>query len=369
VNSDITVAVVFVHGLAADAQTYFCDGMEAVSAEGLAKSALVLSPWFGNSQATGAEWLPSSGNSTWLSAYWNTYRWVAGGNASPEPSKYTTSFDILDAIVSTLATAKSSGRFPNLSRVTLNGFSAGAQVLSRWAFFSSYANGAVDTGLTIRTIVADGSSYLYLDQKRPAEECRVETDTGTQHTCDSFAVPNVTACPTYDNFKYGLNLSNVGYNLYLDSFQADPDLIANATTAFLNSTEVRFIFGNEDVCNCNTEGYSNTQSTICYPSGTACSPNTYGSTLNGVACCDTYPDTLTDNALAVNCEDLLLGSNRLQRGINYMYYLSQQRSLQNVSATKFRAVRDETYGFFQGGHNNSAFYASTLFKKWAYSSD
>lgn len=352
-DGSITLAAIFIHGLAGDANTYFCDAMKSVAAEGLSKNVLVISPWFGDSQATGTDW-NASASSSWQSTYWTASRWVSGGNASPSPSRYTTAFDVLDTVVQKLGSAKFSGRFPNLQRVAINGFSAGAQMASRWAIFSSYGNGDADPGIQVRTVVADGSSYVYLDKTRPASSCIPGEDTGKSHSCSTFEEPDSSLCTGYNAWKYGLDLTDLSANLYLEPFQANQTLVTAAVKAFLSTADMRFIFGDEDVCNCNTDGYSNTQSTVCYPSGTSCSPNNYGGQLNGVNCCDTYPDTTTDNALNTGCESSLMGTNRLQRGINYMYYLNTMR---NASVN---------YGFFAGGHNNSAFYASGLFKAWVY---
>lgn len=352
-NENITHAAVYIHGLSADANIYFCDALAAVKATGI-ENALVVAPWFGNAQATAADWV-SGGDPSYVSAYWNTARWVSGGNNSPEPKKYTTTFDILDHLMAELARLKTVGKFPNLKRITVNGFSAGAQLASRWALFSSHAH-SVDP-VVVRTVVADGSSYVYLDGTRPSPSCTPSTDTGVEHTCNSFEAPNASLCPEYNQYKYGIDISQTESNLYLDSFKANSSLITTAIKAYLASDQVRFLFGDQDVCNCNTEGYENRQSQICYPLNTSCSPNQFGGTLNGTACCDTYPDTLTDNALAVGCESLLMGTNRLQRGINYMMYLNQLRS------------SDITYGFFNGGHSNAAFYASDLFKQWVYGDD
>jgi len=75
--------------------------------------------------------------------------------------------------------------------------------------------------------------------------------------------------------------------------------------------------------------------------------------VDNIQCCDTYPDIESSNALAVGCEEMIQGSNRLQRGINYMLHLATLGA--NVA-----------YGFFEGGHSNPAFYASDLFKEWVY---
>jgi hypothetical protein len=125
--------------------------------------------------------------------------------------------------------------------------------------------------------------------------------------------------------------------------------------AFLHHKDVRFIFGARDVCQCNIPGYQN-RPDACYHSGAQCSPNEHGGTIDGHTCCDTWPDTTSSNLCAHSCEAMLQGSNRLQRGINYVAYLRQLSG---------NAERPQM-GFFDGGHNNSGFYASTLFISWAY---
>ncbi|GMH51819.1 hypothetical protein TL16_g01093 [Triparma laevis f. inornata] len=330
-DDSVTSAVVFIHGLAGDANTYFCDGLD-ISPEGV----LVISPWFGDAQVTADDWggWGGSTNSTLssadvLSTYWTSSNWVKGGDASPgdvTPSRYTTSFDVIDVLIQQLSDLKSSGNFKNLERVTVNGFSAGAQLASRWSIFSKYAsnNEDLDLDFEVRTIVADGSSYVYLDETRPNDSCTTLEDTGKTHTCSSFSTPDVDSCSSYNEWKYGLDFSDLSANVYLEPFAADPNLLTSQISTYVNNPKIYFLFGDSDVCNCNYEGYSNPQvSATCYPSGTSCSPNDFGGSLNGVQCCDTYPDTGSSNALAVGCEEMLQGSNRLQRGINYMAHIKE----------------------------------------------
>ena len=112
----------------------------------------------------------------------------------------------------------------------------------------------------------------------------------------------------------------------------------------LHRKDVRFIFGARDVCQCNILGYKN-RPDACYHSDAQCSPNVYGGTIDGHTCCDTWPDTTTSNLCAHTCEAMLQGSNRLQRGINYVAYLRQLSG--NAERPRM--------GFFEGGHNNSGF--------------
>mmetsp|Transcript_3353 Transcript_3353/g.7076 ORF Transcript_3353/g.7076 Transcript_3353/m.7076 type:complete len:439 (-) Transcript_3353:56-1372(-) len=356
-EENITLATVFIHGLAGDANTYFCDAMASAPS-----NVLVVAPWFGDDQASGADW-EEKGDSSTLSTYWNTQGWVSGGDASPSPSRFTTSFDVLDTIIRKLASAKATGRFPNLERVTVTGFSAGAQLASRWSVFSALGNGGEELEIGVRTVVADGSSYLYFDETRPSSTCLDLFDTGVEHVCDEFSLPeDADTCMGYNSWKFGVNFTDLGSSyMYLDPFAADSTLVDEAITLYLNNSDnIKFIFGNEDVCNCNTEGYTNTNSEVCYPSGTICSPNDFGGELDGIQCCDTYPDTGSSNALATGCESMMQGTNRLQRGLNYMSYTKAMQAKLNLESSF-------EFGFFDGGHSDQDFFASELFQKWVYS--
>jgi len=275
---------------------------------------------------------------------------------------------------------------PNLERITIVGFSAGAQIVNRWALFSPMepqliqndakmlqgqhpnadatgttvaqdsAAQSAKASVTVRAIVADGSSYVYLDQRRPdPKACNQGKDTGSNHTCTAFAVPgssSVEACPMYNDFKYGL--ANLSYraekSLYIAPFATDAARLSAAATAFASVKDVRYVFGTQDVCNCNVPLFINADA--CYIPHATCSPDSYG----GPHCCDTYPDTRTENAVAHTCSAMLEGTNRLQRGLNYIGYLAAYSN--NTVSPK--------HGFFDGGHNNTAFYASSIFKAWAY---
>eukprot|EP00947_MAST-08B_sp_MAST-8B-sp1_P003745 g3745.t1 len=379
--AEIKRAVIWVHGLAADANTYFCDGVARVKDAGVESSTLSLAPWFGDEQLTAENWTsyvssadssssfsssssPSSFTSATLpadavSAYWTTTRWVSGGNSSPDPARFTTSFDALDAMVDLLLDLQASGVFPNLEQITLSGFSAGSQILLRWAFFSDKASSTA--AMTVRTIISDPGTYLFFDATRPDSTCNALENTGTSHSCDTFAVPSaddLAACPEYDEYKYGTNFSELSsVYMYLDSFVANSTLVTEAIAAFAEK-DVRFLLGDEDVCNCNTDGYTNPSGAVCYPSGTSCAPNDYGGQEDGIDCCDTYPDTTSHNALSTTCSALLQGSNRLQRGLNYVDYLN---NIYNSTAGWEGAVVE----IFEGGHSNAACYASSYFEEWA----
>ena len=209
-------AVVWIHGLSGDANTYYCSGVAATLAVGASAKTLSIAPWFGNKQVTLDEWLGATAAADWRwqhrlsrtaasrSAFWSTSRWLKGGDNSPSPARYTTSFDALDEVVRAISANPALEQAVELT--SLVGFSAGAQLVSRWAFFSEEAA----TTRHVRTIVSDPSSYLYLDARRPAASCSPLEDSGLSHRCGSFETPSAlsaegsTSCPTFDDYKYVL---------------------------------------------------------------------------------------------------------------------------------------------------------------------
>ena len=202
-----THAVVWIHGKGGDANTYYCSGYAAARSSA---GTLSVAPWFGNEQVTLEEWLGVERADGWrrryglapplsstvVSVHWSNSRWLSGGNNSPDPARFTTSFDALDATVAWLRASHAT----SLERIGLVGFSAGAQLVSRWALFSPVAA----AGANVTTVVSDPSSYIYLDGQRPASTCSPLQDTGPAHACTTFTTPDAAVCPGYDNYKYGL---------------------------------------------------------------------------------------------------------------------------------------------------------------------
>ena len=52
----VTHAIILVHGLAGNANAYFCDGVAAAAASGAGDTTIVVAPWFGSQQVTAAQW-------------------------------------------------------------------------------------------------------------------------------------------------------------------------------------------------------------------------------------------------------------------------------------------------------------------------
>jgi hypothetical protein len=273
-----------------------------------------------------------------VSTCWKTSSWLQGGNSYPSASNGKSSFTLVDALVKAVRASKA---FPNLQQVTLAGYSAGCQLVSRWSFFSSVA---MDTN----AIVGDCGTYLYFDEMRPHSSCTSLSNTGVQHDCNAFGVPN-TDCPGYHEYKFGLDLSTTASNNYVAPFASDPSLLEEALTNF-SYKNIRFLHGENDVCLCTFPGMDN--DAVCFPQGVQCAPTEYD------GCCDTYPDAADRNACQSGCEAMLTGSNRLQRGINYARYLEQFYSKRGVN---YQAQ----ISFFDGLHDNTAWSLDYAFSLWA----
>lgn len=148
-----------------------------------------------------------------------------GANASPQPARYTSSFYCIDSIVHTLSNRS---QFPNIKRIVLTGFSAGAQFLNRYAWASDVGNAPSN----VRIVIGDASSYLYFSPLRPNPSCCPLEDTGPHAKCSSFngvSVVDATACPGHDAWKYGVkSLPSSGY-AYLDKY------LSNTTVMHISS--------------------------------------------------------------------------------------------------------------------------------------
>lgn len=279
------------------------------------------------------------------SAHWTTSRWLSGGNISPGASsaaQFTTAFDVLDKLVGRLMNRE---LFAGVQIVTLVGFSAGAQLSSRYAFATPLgAPRDVDGAPRLRFVVSDPGTYLYLDDTRPAASCRAPRDTGPDATCGAFEVPpEAETCPSYDDYKYGLSaLGNL--NLYLAPMEANATL-RNAAVMRFAEKDVIYILGSEDACNCGLAGFEN-DADVCFPKGgSKCSPTLFA------GCCDTWPST--SNALADTCAADLQGTNRLQRGLLFVAYLQSRGSESAVFVANF-------------GHNDADMYNTAAFRDSAF---
>eukprot|EP00928_Gymnodinium_smaydae_P042235 TRINITY_DN28466_c0_g3_i2.p1 TRINITY_DN28466_c0_g3~~TRINITY_DN28466_c0_g3_i2.p1 ORF type:complete len:264 (-),score=26.72 TRINITY_DN28466_c0_g3_i2:98-889(-) len=215
----------------------------------------------------------------------------------------------------------------------------------------------------VTIVAASPGSYMYLSPERPADSCIVPWDTGIQHTCEYFQIVNSSKCWYFNTYKYGL-----GGDPIKDTIPSVSSTIRNTTLLSrlfhdYQSKDFRLLLGELDVCACNFEGYQNGRQgghagRGCYPeTSKSCGPNAHGGSHDGYACCDSWPHH--GNELTSDCATNLQGSNRLQRGLNYLSHLRRFYARQG---RHYRPV----VGFFQSTHNSSAAFSSDAFRFWVF---
>ena len=361
---EVTTAIIAIHGLNGDAYNPFCEIFDSLStyAENTENKYIIIAPLFSESEVNGLTWSGNQNDVNKTSVYWSSSSWMSGIN---DANNATSSYDCLDELLSHVMNTTS---YPSMSKVVVTGFSAGGQTVNRYSWASSVS--AVDQ-INLRFVSSDASSYLYLNSSRPdTAECTPLNDTGTSFDCATFVNTSAAldACDGYDEWKYGVSSfpSTKKYS-YLAAVASDPAAVA-AHNGLFARRDLHFLFGDSDVCNCNVDGFAN-DAPLCFPvtsSGKSvqCSPSVDNGGQN-VGCCDSYPDG-TSNDLATGCEAMVQGSNRLQRGLNYMNHLARawpSLSLQGDGAP----LPPPSYAIGEGlAHNSSRFYHSEQFQAWAF---
>jgi hypothetical protein len=186
-NDRITIGVVIVHGSERNADAAVQRIAEAAQAEGLAGQTLVLAPRF----------LLKDDRPAPEQHYWSTDGWSEGNlsQESQDRSKRLSSFEVVDRLCEELADRT---RFPKLRRIAVIGHSAGGQFVNRYIAGAKIPD-ARGGPIEYVFVVANPSSYVYLDDHRP-----VPGGTG-------FAKGDATKFPGFDQWRYGLQ----GLNDYM----------------------------------------------------------------------------------------------------------------------------------------------------------
>lgn len=346
---------------------------------------MVVAPWFATGDAVDvSQWLESPGMNGSLVRWALPDEWEIGAGSLPDEQQLNgiargaSSFAALDALLCWLLSRLGA----QLQEVSVAGFSAGGQLALRWAIFSPHGAGgrlqwpwppspgiegcnaslseargrAVREGPTavsarLKVILGDPGTYTYLSSERPDSSCSPLLDTGGSHRCALFGPPSSTCGGAWDSYKFGLSgiAQAVRQVPYLKAFASNASALGDAVRRF-STKDVRFVFGLADVCNCNTQGFVNAPTCFRDVPRSPCAPTLYDH-----GCCDTYPDAATSNTLDVNCADMLQGSNRLQRGLNYVGHLMQ------VFGDEYKLI----YGLVVGGHDKLAFLSSSFLRAWA----
>ncbi len=183
----IRKAVIVIHGTNRNADDYFNNiQVAADKASDLSAHTLIVAPQF----LTEADIEYHNLDDEHL--YWTNGGWKAGSNsrdedANPRPIRIP-SYAVLDSLIMHITR-----QFSNLELITLAGHSAGGQVVQRMAATSPIGETLCEAfGVQIRFVVANPSSYVYLDRQRRRPG-----------TVDEFSIPS-SNCADFNEWKYGL---------------------------------------------------------------------------------------------------------------------------------------------------------------------
>lgn len=174
--------VLVFHGLGYDFESQYDAVKSALMSAGKYNNTLLLSVL-----------LPNQNNAAANQFFWENANWKSGYKSVSNSS--VSSFTIIDDLIKNNIIPKC----PALNNILIMGHSAGGQFSDRYACLSDLES----TGKNIDYIVSNPSSYVYIRPERWST------------TTLNFTIP--TGCGSYNNYRYGIENINNGYNSALTS--------------------------------------------------------------------------------------------------------------------------------------------------------
>jgi hypothetical protein len=188
--ADITRAIIVIHGALRNAEGAFATMQQAITLAGEAgRHALIVAPQFLSEVDAVRHTIPLD------VPVWSVDGWKEGDlseiRRDDSMDRRVSSFAVLDALLQMLSDRQ---HWPALQLVVLAGHSAGGQFVQRYAVAGRAPAMLNQHGIHTRFVVANPSSYLYFDERRP-----------TEHGFVSFPKAR---CRRFDHYKYGLEAPN-----------------------------------------------------------------------------------------------------------------------------------------------------------------
>jgi len=185
VYPSVTRAVVIIHGNRRDAAQYENVMQNAIHDAGEKYwNTLLIAPEFLEENDAAVNQVPDD------ELRWKHLAWIDGENAR---NAQISSYDALDAILERLSNHI---LLPNLQSVVLVGYAGGAMMVQRYAVVGRGGDALVHSGLRLRYVVANPSSYLYFSNERPVPGSTGDYD---------FAVPVRECAGDNNRWRYGVN--------------------------------------------------------------------------------------------------------------------------------------------------------------------
>ena len=232
-NEAIVRAMIMVHGAGRDADNYFRTALAAAFLAGALDDTIVISPRFASNDGGCQDKLAP-----------NEVNWPCGGDSwrsggAADKGGKLTSYDFMDEIVRRVA---NKATFPNLKAIVLAGHSAGGQFANRYEMANQVHN---TIGVPITYIVANPSSYAYLDSTRPS--------TGANPTAEFRNFSDARNCTTYDKWPYGLQ-GRTGYASRISDDQLKKQLVARPATYLVGEYDTLPLAGFDSSCPAMAQG-------------------------------------------------------------------------------------------------------------------
>jgi pimeloyl-ACP methyl ester carboxylesterase len=230
-NPAVTRAFVMIHGTGRDADNYFRTALAAAFLAGALEDTVIISPRIAS--ATGSCQDKLDTNEVSYSCVGDS--WRSGGTSAS--TENITSFDFVDEILRKLADKNT---FPNMKAIVVAGHSAGGQYVNRYAMANQVHE---KLSVPVTYIVANPSSYAYLDGTRPrgdAGEFRDFTDSRN--------------CTTYNKWPYGLVDRTGGYTAKMGDDQLKKQLASRQVTYLLGELDILPLAGFDSSCPAMAQG-------------------------------------------------------------------------------------------------------------------
>jgi len=222
-----------VHGAGRDADNYFRTALAATFLAGALEDTIVIAPRFASNDGRGCMDTLAANEVNWPC---NGDSWRSGGVASN--NEKLMSFDFSDEILSRLAKKEA---FPNLKMIIVAGHSAGGQFVTRYEMANEIHE---KLGVPVSYIVANPSSYAYLDPERPDSDGK-----------EFRPFADARNCTTYDSWPYGLKARS-GYSARLSDDQLKKQLASRPTTYFVGELDTLPLAGFDSSCPAMAQGPS-----------------------------------------------------------------------------------------------------------------
>lgn len=155
---EVRRAVVMVHGMEGNAQSYYRTTIDAARTAGRIKDTVVIAPHFAEQRDNA---FVDERDFSWSRGA----DWRAGDLSDRNHPPRVSSFELMSRLLARIADRT---LFPNLDTIVLAGHSAGGQFVQRYAIGQPVEPALAH--VTMRYIVANPGSYLYLDLNRPDPE-------------------------------------------------------------------------------------------------------------------------------------------------------------------------------------------------------